>query len=307
MQKHLDNGKLVAFPDSLVGTDSHTPMINGLGVLGWGVGGIEAEAALLGQPVTFVTPKVVGVHLTGRLKDGITGTDAVLEIAQKMRQIGVVDMFIEFFGEGVKTMSVAERATISNMTPEFGATASLFPVDEETLRYLRLTGRSESQVELVKKYSEAQGLFGVPKAGDIDYSTVVEIDLSKIEPSVAGPALPHDRVALKDVPSHFIEASPNLKAKKSTDSATLTYDGAQHTLSDGDVVIAAITSCTNTSNPSVMIAAGLLAKRAVEKGLQVKRTVKTSMAPGSTVVTEYLRAMKLLPYLEKTRVRSCRV
>ncbi len=298
MQKHLDNGKTLAFPDSLVGTDSHTPMINGLGVLGWGVGGIEAEAALLGQPVTFLTPKVVGVNLTGRLKDGVTATDAVLEITQKMRQIGVVDRFVEFFGEGVKSLGVAERATISNMTPEFGATASLFPVDEETLRYLRLTGRSESQVELVKRYSEAQGLFGVPRSGDIDYSFIVDIDLSKIEPSVAGPALPHDRVALRDVPSHFIEASPNLKAKKSKDTATLTYKGAQYSLSDGDIVIAAITSCTNTSNPSVMIAAGLLAKRAVEKGLQVRPIVKTSMAPGSMVVTEYLIAMGLLPYLE---------
>ncbi|MHB8568107.1 MAG: aconitate hydratase AcnA [Nitrososphaerales archaeon] len=296
---HQDShNKTVAYPDSLVGTDSHTPMVNGLGVLGWGVGGIEAEAALLGQPVSFVTPKVVGVHLIGSLQDGVTATDAVLTITQKLRELGVVEMFVEFYGEGVKALSVAERSTISNMTPEFGATASLFPIDEETLRYLRLTGRHESQIELVKKYCEVQGLFGVPKPGDIDYSILVEIDLSKIEASVAGPSLPHDRVGLKGVKDHFLEAT-SLKTKSALDSSRVSYAGKDYDLTDGDVVIAAITSCTNTSNPAVMISAGLVAKRAVERGLSVRELVKTSMAPGSMVVTEYLRAMKLLPYLEK--------
>lgn len=293
------NGKALAYPDSLVGTDSHTPMVNGIGVLGWGVGGIEAEAALLGQPVSFVTPKVVGVHLIGSLQDGVTATDAVLTVTQKLRDLGVVDQFVEFYGEGVKTLSVAERATISNMTPEFGATASLFPVDEETLRYLKLTGRSETHIELVKKYCEAQGLFGVPKIGDIDYSVVLDIDLSKVEPSVAGPSLPHDRVSLKDVKDHLIDASPLLKAKTSKDISKVTHKGKEYEITDGDIVIAAITSCTNTSNPAVMIAAGLLAKNAVERGLDVKEIVKTSLAPGSMVVTEYLRATGLLPYLEK--------
>lgn len=293
-----DNSILLAYPDSLVGTDSHTPMVNGLGVLGWGVGGIEAEAALLGQPVTFLTPEVIGIHLKGSLSEGITATDAVLTIAQKLREVGVVDKFVEFFGEGVRNLSVSERATISNMTPEFGATASLFPVDEETLRYLKITGRSDQHIELVKKYLEAQGMFGVSKPGDIEYSLVIEIDLSKIEASVAGPALPHDRVGLGDVASHFLVTSSDMKSKTERSGTTLILEGKEQTLIDGDIVIAAITSCTNTSNPQVMIAAGLLAKRAVEKGLQVKPTVKTSLAPGSMVVTEYLRATGLLPYLE---------
>src|SRR5579875_3165630 len=303
MQKQSGDGVLV-YPDTLVGTDSHTPMVNGLGVLGWGVGGIEAEAALLGQPVTFVTPKVVGVHLTGSLRDGVTATDAVLTLTQKLRSMGVVDMFVEFFGDGVKNLSVAERATISNMTPEFGATASLFPVDGETLRYLKLTGRSDTQIEMVKRYCEEQGIFGVPRDGDIDYSIRIDIDLSSIEASIAGPALPHDRVPLSEVKNHFIDTS--LKSKvvgaataPSLSRASLEYEGKKYDLTDGDVVIAAITSCTNTSNPSVMVAAGLLAKNAVERGLNVRPVVKTSLAPGSMVVTEYLRAMKLLPYLEK--------
>lgn len=289
------NGKSVAFPDTLVGTDSHTPMINGLGVLGWGVGGIEAEAALLGQPITFVTPKVIGVHLRGELREGVTATDVVLTVTQILRNIGVVDSFVEFFGEGVKALTVAGRATISNMTPEFGATASLFPVDEETLHYLRLTGRPESHVEIVRKYYEAQQMFGVPADGNIDYTRVVEIDLSTIEPSVAGPSLPQDRVSLANTGKHFSEAIPSSSGKKTK----VELAGKQYTLEDGDVVIAAITSCTNTSNPDVMIAAGLLAKRAVELGLSVRDVVKTSLAPGSMVVTEYLRATGLLPYLEK--------
>src|SRR5487761_2684389 len=298
MQKQQGDNSILAYPDTLVGTDSHTPMVNGLGVLGWGVGGIEAEAALLGQPVTFLTPEVVGIHLKGSLPEGITATDAVLTIAQKLRVVGVVDKFIEFFGEGVKNLTVSERATISNMTPEFGATASLFPIDEETLRYLKITGRRDQQVELVRKYLEAQGMFGVAGAGAIDYSLIVEIDLSKIEPSVSGPSLPHDRVGLGDVASHFIAASPDMKGRTLLKSSTLTLENKEETLKDGDVVIAAITSCTNTSTPLVMIAAGLLAKKAVERGLSVRSTVKTSLAPGSMVVTEYLRATGLLPYLE---------
>ncbi len=291
-------GRLTAFPDTLVGTDSHTPMINGLGVLGWGVGGIEAEAALLGQPVTFVTPRVIGVHLSGQLREGVTATDVVLTITQTLRNLGVVDAFVEFFGEGVSALTVAGRATISNMTPEFGATASLFPVDEETLHYLRLTGRSEEQVEVVSKYFEAQEMFGVPTDGQIDYSQVVKIDLSTVEPSVAGPALPHDRVSLSRVGEHLVETFPDV-AKNDKKNSSVTLDGKEFSLTDGDIVIAAITSCTNTSNPDVMIAAGLLAKKAVELGMSVRDVVKTSMAPGSMVVTEYLQATGLLPYLEK--------
>jgi aconitate hydratase len=297
MTREQDDSKTLVYPDTLVGTDSHTPMINGLGVLGWGVGGIEAEAALLGQPVTFLTPRVVGVHLKGKLQEGITATDVVLTITQTLRTLGVVDAFVEFFGEGVRSLTVAARATISNMTPEFGATASLFPVDEESLKYLRLTGRSENHIELVKEYFEAQELFGVPDPGQIDYSSVVEIDLSEIQPSVAGPTLPHEKVALSDIGKHLVEAFPNLQNNQGV--SKLNYEGAEYTLSDGDVVIAAITSCTNTSNPEVMIAAGLLAKKAVELGLSVRGVVKTSMAPGSMVVTEYLKAMDLMPYLEK--------
>lgn len=298
MEKEVGDRKVLAYPDTLVGTDSHTPMINGLGILGWGVGGIEAEAALLGQPVTFLTPKVYGVNLTGSLKDGVTATDVVLTITQKLREVGVVGAFVEFFGDGVKSLPVAGRATISNMSPEFGATCALFPVDEESLRYLRLTGRPEAHGELVRKYFESQKMFGVPAAGDIDYSEVIDIDLSQVEPSVAGPTLPHERTSLANVGRHFLEAFPDLS--QSSDKRTkLAYKGKDYTLSNGDVVIAAITSCTNTSNPSVMIAAGLVAKRAVELGLEVKSFVKTSLAPGSMVVTEYLKATGLLPYLEK--------
>ena len=298
MEKELGDKSVTAYPDTLVGTDSHTPMINGLGVLGWGVGGIEAEAALLGQPVTFVTPKVYGVHLTGSPKEGVTATDVVLTITQKLREIGVVDAFVEFFGDGVSELTVAGRATISNMTPEFGATAALFPVDEETLRYLKLSGRSDSHIELVRKYFEVQGMFGSPAPGQVDYSHVIDIDLSQVEASVAGPTLPHERNSLGNVGKHFVEAFPSLKETLGK-SGHLIYEGKNYTLSNGDIVIAAITSCTNTSNPSVMIAAGLLAKRAVELGLEVRRIVKTSMAPGSMVVTEYLKATGLLPYLEK--------
>lgn len=295
--RDTEEARSLAYPDTLVGTDSHTPMINGLGVLGWGVGGIEAEAALLGQPVTFITPRVVGVHLMGGLREGITATDVVLTITQTLRNLGVVDAFVEFFGEGVRALTVAGRATISNMTPEFGATASLFPVDEETIHYLRLTGRSEAHVEIVRKYYEAQEMFGVPADGQISYSQVVEIDLSSIEPSIAGPTLPQDRVSLARVGKHLGEAFPALQ--KTEKKTNVKMSGDEYSLEDGDVVIAAITSCTNTSNPDVMITAGLLAKRAVELGLCVRDVVKTSMAPGSMVVTEYLRATGLLTYLEK--------
>ncbi len=298
MEKEIGEKKVLAYPDTLVGTDSHTPMINGLGILGWGVGGIEAEAALLGQPVTFVTPKVYGVNLRGSLEEGVTATDVVLTITQKLRDVGVVGAFVEFFGEGVKALTVAGRATISNMAPEFGATCALFPVDEESLRYLRLTGRSEAQIEFVRKYFESQKMFGVPGDGEIDYSAVIDVDLSQVVPSVAGPTLPHERSNLCDVGKHFLEAFPDLK-DSSIKRGKLTYNEKDYTLSDGDIVIAAITSCTNTSNPSVMIAAGLVAKRAVELGLEVGSFVKTSMAPGSMVVTEYLKATGLLTYLEK--------
>ena len=299
MEKEIGDKKIIAYPDTLVGTDSHTPMINGLGILGWGVGGIEAEAALLGQPVTFVTPKVYGVHLTGSPKDGVTATDVVLTITQKLREIGVVDAFVEFFGDGVKALTVAGRATISNMTPEFGATVSLFPVDEESLRYLKLSGRPDSHIELVRKYFESQGMFGAPAAGQIDYSQIIDINLSQVEASVAGPTLPHERTSLGNVGKHFVNSFPSLKESSERKSGQLNYEGKNYTLSDGDVVIAAITSCTNTSNPSVMIAAGFLRRERWRLGLDVRRIVKTSMAPGSMVVTEYLKAMGLLPYLEK--------
>jgi len=308
---------VIAFPDTLVGTDSHTTMVNGLGVLGWGVGGIEAEAALLGQPITILTPKVLGVHLTGSLREGVMATDAVLTITQMLRDRDVVGMFVEFFGEGVKALSVAERATISNMCPEYGATVALFPVDEEVLSYLALTGRSKAQVDLVRRYFEAQGMFGVPAKGDIDYSSVIELDLSTIEPSVSGPALPHERLSLSQVKNRFLEylansgrTSPpvglNLAGASSVEDGfgTVAHTASPFSiypanLKDGDIVIAAITSCTNTSNPQVMIAAGLLAKKAVERGLKVGPNVKTSLAPGSRVVTEYLARSGLLPYLEE--------
>ncbi len=311
----------IAYPDSLVGTDSHTTMVNGLGVLGWGVGGIEAEAALLGQPISFLTPKVVGMHLKGSLGEGVTATDAVLTITQLLREAGVVGMFVEFFGEGVKSLSVAERATISNMCPEYGATVALFPVDEEVLSYLELTGRSIAQVDLVKRYFMAQEMFGVPAEGEIEYSTIMEVDLSSVEPSVSGPSLPHERVGLGEVKGRFAEflaksgrsgqsadhSSSRLASSLNEGFGAVAQLGGSAPLSsvtsedvkDGDVVIAAITSCTNTSNPEVMIAAGLLAKKAVERGLRVRDTVKTSMAPGSRVVTEYLTEAGLLPYLEK--------
>ncbi|MGC9158584.1 MAG: aconitate hydratase AcnA [Terracidiphilus sp.] len=325
------NGQWMAYPDTLVGTDSHTTMINGLGVLGWGVGGIEAEAAMLGQPVSMLVPQVVGFRLKGRLKEGATATDLVLTVTQMLRQLGVVGKFVEFFGPGVAELPLADRATISNMAPEYGATCGLFPVDAETLRYLRLTGRGEEQIALVEAYYKEQGLFHSADTPEAEYSETLELDLAAVEPCVAGPRRPQDRVPLKDAAAGFAQQLPGLLAPTAkplgsrsaatwerttvTDSALAAKAPAALTttvkarfgvdpdryLDHGSVVIAAITSCTNTSNPSVMVAAGILAKKAVEKGLTVPPWVKTSLAPGSRVVTDYYARAGLLPYLEKLR------
>ena len=287
----------LAYPDTVVGTDSHTTMINGLGIVGWGVGGIEAEAAMLGQPVYILTPEVLGVHLKGELREGVTATDLVLTVTQRLRAAAVVDKFVEFFGAGVEALSLPDRATLSNMCPEYGATIGFFPPDAETMRYLRLTGRDESHVDMVEAYLKAQGIFGIPRLGDVEYSDVLEIDLSEIEPSVAGPKRPQDRIALSDVKKTFTELLTRPVAEDGFGVTDGVDDG--NDITHGSVVISAITSCTNTSNPSVMIGAGLLAKKAVEKGLRVPDYVKTSLAPGSRVVTEYLQNTGLLPYLEE--------
>jgi len=352
------DGELVAYPDTVVGTDSHTTMINGLGVLGWGVGGIEAEAAMLGQPVSMLVPQVVGFKLTGKLREGATATDLVLTVTQALRKLGVVGKFVEFYGPGIAALPLADRATISNMAPEYGATCGIFPVDAETLRYLKLTGRSEEQIALVEAYYKEQGLFHTASSPEAEYTQSLELDLATVEPSVAGPKRPQDRVLLKDAAASFAQQLPALLAPTAkplgtrtaeawervrlTDSAvavaaeenegpstsSVTASAAQDVralkvqnnpikvattvkerfgvdpdqyLDHGSVVIAAITSCTNTSNPSVMIAAGILAKKAVEKGLTVPPWVKTSLAPGSRVVTDYYTKAGLLPYLEKLR------
>ncbi len=294
----------MVYPDTLVGTDSHTTMINGIGVVGWGVGGIEAEAGMLGQPVYFLTPDVVGVNLKGKLHPACTATDLVLTVTQLLRKAKVVGKFVEFFGEGTESLSLPDRATIGNMAPEYGATMGFFPVDERTLEYFRGTGRTKEQVSALESYLKAQGLFGMPKAGAIDYSEVLELDLSTVMPSLAGPKRPQDRIDLDKVKSTFssLFSAPvkeNGFGKKADDltKAYKAFDGTE--LHNGDVLIAAITSCTNTSNPSVLLAAGLVAKKAVELGLRVKPYVKTSLAPGSRVVTEYLSKAGLLPYLEK--------
>ena len=285
----------LAYPDTVVGTDSHTTMINGLGIVGWGVGGIEAEAAMLGQPVYILTPEVLGVHLKGELQEGVTATDLVLTVTQRLRAAAVVGKFVEFFGEGVEALSLPDRATISNMCPEYGATIGFFPPDAETMRYLRLTGRDETHVRTVEAYLKAQGIFGIPRLGEVEYSDVLEVDLSDIEPSIAGPKRPQDRIALSDVKQTFNEL---LTRPVADDGFGVTENtGGSNGITHGSVVISAITSCTNTSNPSVMIGAGLLAKKAVEKGLRVPDYVKTSLAPGSRVVTEYLQNTGLLPYL----------
>src|SRR5579875_2045394 len=319
MTKTVD-GETVAFPDTLVGTDSHTTMINGLGVLGWGVGGIEAEAVMLGQPLYQLTPVVVGMRLTGQLPEGATATDLVLTVTQQLRKHGVVNKFVEFSGPGLSNLSLPDRATIANMTPEFGATATLFPVDAETLAYLRLTGRDESLIDLVERYTKAQGLFRTDATPDPQFDEKLELDLSTVEPSLAGPRRPQDRVALKGLKQGFRDAyadrlsdtgtgadamnnegDPTQPAAAKTPVVTVTLAGETADLTHGSVVIAAITSCTNTSNPSVMVGAGLLAKKAVERGLTVKPYVKTSLAPGSRVVTEYLDAAGLTPFLEALR------
>jgi aconitate hydratase len=294
----------VYYPDTLVGTDSHTTMINGIGVVGWGVGGIEAEAGMLGQPVYFLTPDVVGVNLKGRLREGCTATDLVLTVTELLRKEKVVGKFVEFFGDGTASLTVPDRATIANMAPEYGATMGFFPIDNATIEYFKGTGRTADEISAFEAYFKAQGLFGVPKAGEIDYTRVVELDLSSIAPSLAGPKRPQDRIEIGRVKSTFAQlfskpAAENGFAKKPDELTRRikTRDGID--IGSGDVLIAAITSCTNTSNPSVLIAAGLLAKKAVDKGLKVDKHIKTSLAPGSRVVTEYLKAAGLLPYLEQ--------
>ncbi|WP_342243037.1 aconitate hydratase AcnA [Pseudomonas sp. OTU5201] len=297
-----EGGLTYAFPDTLVGTDSHTTMINGLGVLGWGVGGIEAEAAMLGQPVSMLIPEVIGFKLTGKLREGITATDLVLTVTQMLRKKGVVGKFVEFYGDGLADLPLADRATIANMAPEYGATCGFFPVDEITLGYLRLSGRPEETVQLVEAYSKAQGLWREPGHEPL-FTDSLSLDLGSVEASLAGPRRPQDRVPLPQVPRAFDDLL-NLQLKSSgtrgAGKASVTLDdGERFNLEDGAVVIAAITSCTNTSNPSVMMAAGLLAKKAVEKGLSRKPWVKSSLAPGSKVVTEYFRAAGLTPYLDQ--------
>ncbi|HEU4725882.1 MAG TPA: aconitate hydratase AcnA [Candidatus Eisenbacteria bacterium] len=309
----------VAYPDTLIGTDSHTTMINGLGVLGWGVGGIEAEAALLGQPVSMLVPQVIGFRLSGQLPEGATATDLVLTVTEMLRKKGVVGKFVEFFGPGLETLPVADRATIANMAPEYGATCGIFPIDAETLRYLRFSGRSDAQVALIEAYAKAQGLFHTPGSPEATYTDTLALDLSHVEPSMAGPKRPQDRLALGRVKSNFAASLAGLKGASKSPPAgdpngrweneggdghvavvapPVTMKGESFALHDGSVVIAAITSCTNTSNPSVMVAAGLVAKRAVERGLKTKPWVKTSLAPGSKVVTEYLKLAGLTAPLE---------
>ena len=330
---HEEGGKRTAYPDTLVGTDSHTTMVNGLGVLGWGVGGIEAEAAMLGQPVSMLIPLVVGVKLTGRLREGATATDLVLTITEMLRKHGVVGKFVEYFGPGLQDLPLADRATIANMAPEYGATCGIFPIDKESLRYLKLTGRGEEQIALVEAYAREQGLFHDAYTPEAEYSELLSLDLATVESSLAGPKRPQDRVVLSQARESFAQALPSLIKPKasaaganSSGSATRQVnnweqEGGNPTavgvedpnvhehipangnvaLQHGSVVIAAITSCTNTSNPSVMLAAGLLAKKAVERGLEVPATVKTSLAPGSKVVRDYLEKAGLMPYLEKLK------
>ena len=294
------DGKSVirAYPDTVVGTDSHTTMVNGLGVLGWGVGGIEAEAALLGQPVSMLIPRVVGFKLTGELPVGTTATDLALTITEQLRKHGVVGKFVEFYGPGVSAVPMANRATIGNMSPEYGSTCAIFPIDEETITYLRLTGRSEEQLALVAEYAKAQGLWHEPKATP-RYSEHLELDLSTIRPSIAGPKRPQDRIALDQAKAKFNEALPSyIREKTAKEPVAVAMGDQKFTITNGDVVIASITSCTNTSNPSVMVGAALLAKKAVEKGLKAKPWVKTTLAPGSKVVTDYYDRADLTRYME---------
>ena len=315
-----DGGQAQAYPDTLVGTDSHTTMINGLGVLGWGVGGIEAEAAMLGQPITMLIPQVVGFKLHGKLAEGATATDLVLTVTQMLREHGVVGKFVEFFGDGLKNLPLADRATIANMSPEYGATCGIFPIDGETINYLRLTGRPQEQIELVEAYAKAQGLWREEGQADAAYSSVLELDLGSVQPSLAGPKRPQDRIVLQDMAKAYRKAAKPLVEERlhaengeaafegeggstavgvagADGAAKVSLNGQEFELRDGAVVIAAITSCTNTSNPAVMLGAGLLARKAREKGLNVKPWVKTSLAPGSKVVTEYLEKAGLMPDL----------
>ncbi len=294
----------VYYPDTLVGTDSHTTMINGIGVVGWGVGGIEAEAGMLGQPVYFLTPDVVGVNLTGALREGVTATDLVLTITELLRKAKVVGKFVEFFGEGTRSLSLTDRATIANMAPEYGATMGFFPVDEATIDYFKGTGRTKAEIDAFEGYFKAQKMFGIPKKGDIDYTTELSLDLASVAPSLAGPKRPQDRIEIGNVKSTFADLFSKPVAEngfnKNADDLAKEYTNADGIkVKNGDVLIAAITSCTNTSNPSVLLAAGLVAKKAVEAGLKVPTHIKTSLAPGSRVVTKYLEAAGLLPYLEK--------
>ena len=298
----------VYYPDTLVGTDSHTTMINGLGIVGWGVGGIEAEAGMLGQPVYFLTPDVVGVHLTGSIREGVTATDVALTVTQILRKAKVVGKFVEFFGPGAAALPLVDRATIANMAPEYGATMGFFPIDAECSNYLRATGRSDEAVKTYENYYQAQGLWGIPKKGEVVYSQEIELDLGTVLPSVAGPKRPQDRIELPKLKNEFTTAfskpvAENGFGMKADDlgktKADVALAGGKSTIGHGSVLIAAITSCTNTSNPSVMLAAGLLAKKAVEKGLTVNATVKASLAPGSRVVTDYLDKTGLQPYLDQ--------
>jgi aconitate hydratase len=277
----------LAFPDTVVGTDSHTTMVNGLSVLGWGVGGIEAEAAMLGQPYSMLLPEVIGVRLNGKLKEGVTATDLVLTVTQMLRRRGVVGKFVEYFGPGLADLTIADRATLGNMSPEYGATCGFFPIDDDTIRYLRDTGRPAERIALVMAYAKAQGMYRTKNTPDPVFTDVLKLELSSVEPSLAGPKRPQDRIALKEVKNGFVQAMDREFNKAGEIDKRVPVEGRSHTLGHGDVVIAAITSCTNTSNPSVMIAAGLLAKKAVDRGLTVKPWVKTSLAPGSQVVAEY--------------------
>ncbi|NKB83154.1 aconitate hydratase AcnA [Ochrobactrum grignonense] len=288
-----EDGETVAYPDTCVGTDSHTTMVNGLGVLGWGVGGIEAEAAMLGQPVSMLLPEVVGFRLTGKIKEGVTATDLVLTVTQMLRKKGVVGKFVEFFGEGLKNMTLADRATIANMGPEYGATCGFFPVDRETLNYMNTTGRDEHRIELVEAYCRAQGMWRDKGAADPVFTDILELDMSDVVPSMAGPKRPEGRIALENIASGFATSLENEYKKTTGQTARYAVEGEDYDLGHGDVAIAAITSCTNTSNPSVLIAAGLLARNAVAKGLKTKPWVKTSLAPGSQVVAAYLESAGL--------------
>ncbi|MDX1639656.1 MAG: aconitate hydratase AcnA, partial [Balneolaceae bacterium] len=301
-----ENGNVIAYPDTLVGTDSHTTMINGLGILGWGVGGIEAEAAMLGQPIHMLVPQVVGMKLTGKLREGITATDLTLTVTQILRRHGVVGKFVEFYGDGLANMSLPDRATIANMSPEYGATMGFFPMDEEAMRYMRRTGRPEEHVQLVERYMKEQGLFRTADTPDPEFSDTLELNLEEVETSLAGPKRPQDRITLPNMKETFENSLTsndptmgfNLAQEKLANKGIF-KNGQEVEMHHGDVVIAAITSCTNTSNPSVMLGAGIVAKKALEKGLSVPPYVKTSLAPGSRVVTDYLEEAGLTDYLDK--------